>query len=121
MKVSLIADVISFRGRTSTRHLLFQSSNWDLDLFLSREEGRVTLTGQVLPRDAAAMPDLFNAVAVLVEKETFVETTPVSASGARYIGGNRRQRRSARGLADLSVHSWRGRRAGAGFATDPRR
>jgi hypothetical protein len=81
VKVSLIADVVSFRGRSSTRHLLFQSTNWDLDVFLSKEDGTVSLTGQIMPRDSVAISDVFNAVAVLVEKETFVETTNVSASG----------------------------------------
>jgi hypothetical protein len=81
VKVSLIADVISSRGRSSTRHLLYQSANWDLDIFLCRDENGVEITGQVLPRTTSVPSALFDAVAVLVHNGTFFETTRISPAG----------------------------------------
>ena len=82
MKVSLIADVISCRGRSSTRHLLYQSAGWDLDVFLCRDETGIEINGQILPRNTGGVsPQVMNAVAILVQGETFLETTPVRPSG----------------------------------------
>ena len=80
MKVPFVGGVISSRG-SSTRHLLFHDAAWNLDLFLSRENGNIAIVGQVLPSSAKHMSTVFNAVAVLTENDTFVETTSVSVNG----------------------------------------
>ena len=72
---------MSFRGRSSTRHLLYQSANWDLDVFLCRDETGIEITGQILARETGGVSQVFNAVAVLAHHEMFVETTTISPSG----------------------------------------
>lgn len=60
---------------------MFHSDGWDLDLFLYRDEGRIRVAGQVLPNDHRKMSSIFDAVAVLTENNTFVETTKISVNG----------------------------------------
>jgi hypothetical protein len=81
VKVPIVGGVITSRSGSSTRHLLFHATDWDLDLFLSREDGRISVIGQVLPSDVRNMPSVFNAVAVLTENGVFVETTSLAANG----------------------------------------
>jgi hypothetical protein len=81
MKLVKFGDLEGFRGLSATRHLLFHSKDWDLDLFISREDERIAVLGQVLPREPTEMATLFNAVVVLAHQGDFVQTTKMSARG----------------------------------------
>jgi hypothetical protein len=87
MKLTLILDTNvnpnreSVRGLSSTRHLLFHSNGWDLDLVISRLDERVGVFGQVMPREQSDLPDVFNAVAVLLQEDAMVQSTTLSARG----------------------------------------
>jgi hypothetical protein len=81
VKVPLVEGVITSRGGSATRHLLFHDTAWDLDLFLSRDNAGISVIGQILPADPKNMSHVFNAVAVLTENDVFVETTGVSVTG----------------------------------------
>ena len=61
--------------------MLYQSANWDLDIFLCRDDLGMEITGQILSREVAGRSQVLNAVAVLVQNDTFVETAIISASG----------------------------------------
>jgi hypothetical protein len=64
-----------------TRHVLFHSNGWDLDLVISRSEGNIGLFGQVMPGDAADATAMLNAVAVLAQEERFLQKATISPRG----------------------------------------
>ena len=72
------------RGAANARHLLFHSDAWDLDIMVARSSEMIQVAGQVLPRGAADLSSLFNAVAVLSEavgEDELVQSTRLSARG----------------------------------------
>ena len=63
------------------RHLLFHSESWELDLVVSRQDGKIGVFGQILPNTATEKMNLFQALAVLAHDERVVQSTKLSARG----------------------------------------
>jgi hypothetical protein len=63
------------------RHLLFHSEGWELDLVVSRQDGKIGVFGQVLPNTAIDKPNTYDALAVLAHDEHVVQTTKLTPRG----------------------------------------
>jgi hypothetical protein len=63
------------------RHLLFHSEGWELDLIVSRQDGRIGVFGQILPNAPTEKAHTYDALAVLAHEEHVVQTTKLSSRG----------------------------------------